>query len=85
MNRLSVGQGIDRLDARLKVTGKADYAAETAVANVAYAVIVTSTIARGRIALLDVQKAERVPGVLAVLSHLRAPKLPGIRTKAAPV
>ena len=73
-----LGKGLDRLDARLKVTGGADYPAETAVANVAYAYLVTSTITSGRIAALDVREAERAPGVLAVVSHLNPPVLPGM-------
>src|SRR5438105_2530639 len=78
-----VGQGIERVDAPLKVTGKADYAAEIAVANVAHAVMVTSTIARGKIAEIDTRAAAQVPGVLAVLTHLNAPKLPKTK-KASP-
>ena len=45
----SVGAPINRVDGRLKVTGGAKYAAEFAVPNVAHAVIVTSTIAKGRV------------------------------------
>ena len=45
---MSVGEPLDRLDGRLKVTGAARYAAEFPVPEVAHAVIVTSTIARGR-------------------------------------
>ncbi|HEY3563442.1 MAG TPA: hypothetical protein VGL96_00395, partial [Casimicrobiaceae bacterium] len=45
----SLGQPLDRVDGRLKVTGGARYAAEFAVPNVAHAVIVTSTIAKGRV------------------------------------
>ncbi|HEY2408815.1 MAG TPA: xanthine dehydrogenase family protein molybdopterin-binding subunit [Polyangiaceae bacterium] len=76
-----VGQGVDRVDARLKVTGKARYAAEVPVANVVYAVIVTSGIARGRIAQLDLSRARSVPGVLEILSHENAPQLPGAKVK----
>ena len=72
-------QGIDRLDARHKVTGKAVYAAEVAVANLAHAVIVGSTVARGAIKSLDVRAARQAPGVLAVLTHENAPRLPGAR------
>ena len=46
----SVGAPINRVDGRLKVTGGARYSAEMPVANVAHAVMVTSTIARGSIA-----------------------------------
>jgi xanthine dehydrogenase YagR molybdenum-binding subunit len=80
-----VGRGIDRVDARLKVTGRADYAADVSVANLAYAVIVTSNVARGRIATLGVEQASASPGVLLVLSHLNAPHLPGATEKTGPV
>jgi xanthine dehydrogenase YagR molybdenum-binding subunit len=78
----AVGKGIDRVDARLKVTGAAPYAAEIAVANVAHAFIVTSDAARGRIATLDAGAAERTPGVIAVLTHANAPRLPGAGKKS---
>ncbi|HEY2515606.1 MAG TPA: molybdopterin cofactor-binding domain-containing protein, partial [Polyangiaceae bacterium] len=78
----SVGQGIDRVDARLKVTGKAVYAGEVPVGNVAYGVIVGSRIAKGRVTALDTGAAAKAPGVLAVLTHLNAPKLPSARKKA---
>jgi xanthine dehydrogenase YagR molybdenum-binding subunit len=75
VNEPSVGKGIDRIDARLKVTGKATYAAEVAVANIAHAVIVGSANARGTLRSLDVKDAERARGVLAVLTHANAPRL----------
>jgi xanthine dehydrogenase YagR molybdenum-binding subunit len=81
----ATGKAFDRVDARLKVTGKAPYAAEVPVANVAHAVIVESAVAKGTIAAIDTQAAERATGVLLVLTHLNAPKLPGATKKAAPV
>ncbi|HTV17695.1 MAG TPA: xanthine dehydrogenase family protein molybdopterin-binding subunit [Polyangiaceae bacterium] len=80
-----VGAGIDRLDARLKVTGKAEYSAEVPVANIAHAVIVTSAIARGRVTRIDTSDAEAVPGVLALLTHENAPKLPGATRREGPI
>ena len=77
MSRAYTSLGVDRIDARYKVTGKAVYAAEVAVANVAHAVIVGSTVARGRVKDIDVRAAQRAPGVLAVLTHQNAPRLPG--------
>jgi xanthine dehydrogenase YagR molybdenum-binding subunit len=71
-----VGKAIDRVDARLKVTGQATYAAEVAVANVAHAVIVGSPIARGTIRSIDVDTARKQPGVIAVLTHENVPSLP---------
>jgi xanthine dehydrogenase YagR molybdenum-binding subunit len=85
MKEALTGKPIDRIDARLKVTGKAAYAAEIAVANVAYAVIVTSTIGRGRIVGLETTGASRMPGVLAVLTHENAAKLPGIDLQSGPI
>jgi xanthine dehydrogenase YagR molybdenum-binding subunit len=64
-----VGKPIDRVDGRLKVTGGAKYAADNPVQNLAHAVAVISTIARGRITGIDTSAAERLPGVLAVLTH----------------
>jgi xanthine dehydrogenase YagR molybdenum-binding subunit len=78
------GKGIERVDARAKVTGKADYAADTEVAHVAHGVIVTSAIAKGRVARLDTRAAQAEPGVLAVISHVNATKLPGAGEKNAP-
>ncbi|HEY5416207.1 MAG TPA: xanthine dehydrogenase family protein molybdopterin-binding subunit [Gemmatimonadaceae bacterium] len=78
----SVGAPLNRVDGRLKVTGGARYAAEFAVPNVAHAVIVTSTIAKGRVRRMDTAAAERAPGVLAVLTPQNAPRLP--QQQAAP-
>lgn len=71
----SVGEGINRIDGVLKVTGTATYATDYPVKNLAYAVIIKSTIAAGSITQFDSAEAEKVPGVLAVISHLNAPKL----------
>ncbi|MDQ6924642.1 MAG: xanthine dehydrogenase family protein molybdopterin-binding subunit [Candidatus Eremiobacteraeota bacterium] len=72
----SVGAPLDRVDGRLKVTGGARYSAEMPVAGAVHAVMVTSTIARGRVRRADTRAAERVPGVLAVLTPGNAPRLP---------
>ena len=79
-----VGQGRQRVDARAKVTGRAPYAAEVAVANVAHAVIVGSTAALGRIASIDVAEASRSAGVLRVLTHENAPRLPLVHSGSGP-
>lgn len=70
-----IGKPMDRVDGRLKVTGAVRYAADAAVQNVAHAVIVGSTIAKGRVQDIDTVAAEKVPGVLAVLTHKNMPKL----------
>jgi xanthine dehydrogenase YagR molybdenum-binding subunit len=77
--------GLDRVDGRLKVTGKAKYSAEYAIKGVTYGVLVGSTITSGSIKTIDTKKAEGAPGVLTVITYLNAPKLPGYQTdKPAP-
>jgi xanthine dehydrogenase YagR molybdenum-binding subunit len=71
-----IGDPINRLDGRLKVTGRARYAAEWPIAHVAYAVLVQSTIARGTITAIDTTAASAAPGVLAVMTADNAPRLP---------
>src|SRR5689334_3221940 len=67
----------DRVDGRAKVTGKADYAAEHQLPGLVYGVLTGSTIANGTITAIDIKAAEKAPGVLAVITHLNAPKIPG--------
>ena len=71
-----IGDPIDRVDGRLKVTGGARYSAEWPVDDLAYGVIVQSTIARGTITHYDVAAAEKLPGVRALLTADNAPRLP---------
>lgn len=73
-----VGEPIDRIDGRLKVTGAATFASEFPVENVAHAVLITSTIARGHIVSMNVEQALRAPGVLSVLTPFNAPKLKNV-------
>jgi xanthine dehydrogenase YagR molybdenum-binding subunit len=75
VNANVIGKPISRVDARLKVTGAAHYAAEFSFDNIAHAVLVKSTIAKGRITNIDTSAAENTPGVLTVITHLNAPKL----------
>lgn len=71
----AVGKPLNRVDGRLKVTGKATYAAEFKVSNPAYAVLVQSAIAKGRIRNIDTRAAETAPGVLAVITYKNMPRL----------
>lgn len=77
MNAPIIGRPVSRVDGRLKVTGGARYAAEFDPGpNLAYAVIVDSAIPSGRITDIDAAAAEGAPGVLRVITHLNAPRLP---------
>src|SRR4051794_33690492 len=70
-----VGQAIARLDGPAKTTGQARFAAEHAYPDLAYAALVYSTIARGRITAIDAVEARGVPGVVTVLTHENAPAM----------
>lgn len=70
-----LGKEMSRVDGVAKVTGKAKYAAEFQVPNLAYGFIVQGSIARGRVESIDTRAAEASPGVLRVFTHRNAPKL----------
>lgn len=74
MNKI-VGKPVNRVDGRLKVTGGAKYVADVPLAGMVHAVLVGSTIAKGRIRSMDTKAAESAPGVLTVITHQNAPKL----------
>lgn len=71
----NTGKAIDRVDGILKVTGTAQYATDYKVDNMAHAVIFKSTIAAGKIKTIDSTRAEKVPGVLKVITHENSPRL----------
>lgn len=76
---------MSRVDGVAKVTGKAKYAAEFRVPDLAYGFIVLGTIAKGRIRSIDAREAEAAPGVVRVFTHLNAPRLgPKQSTEEAP-
>ncbi|GKS76311.1 xanthine dehydrogenase family protein molybdopterin-binding subunit [Acidovorax sp. SUPP950] len=72
-----VGQPLDRIDGPLKTSGQARYAYEQhdVVARQAYGYIVGSSIAKGRIASMDLTAARAAPGVLAIVNAQNAGKL----------
>ncbi|MDQ2908498.1 MAG: xanthine dehydrogenase family protein molybdopterin-binding subunit [Candidatus Eremiobacteraeota bacterium] len=70
-----VGRDRTRYDADQKTQGRARYAADEPVRNVAHAMLVQSTIAAGRIRTIETTRAQEAPGVLAVLTYRNAPRL----------
>jgi xanthine dehydrogenase YagR molybdenum-binding subunit len=67
--RQGIGSPQTRLEGHAKVTGAARYASDfMGGADPAFAFLVTSAIARGRIASLDESEARRVPGVIDILT-----------------
>src|ERR1700733_1601615 len=74
--KASTTDGLDRVDGRFKVTGKAKYSAEYNTKGLVYGVLAGSTITSGTIKAIDTKAAENAPGVLAVYTYLNAPKIP---------
>ncbi|MHB1021836.1 MAG: xanthine dehydrogenase family protein molybdopterin-binding subunit [Acidobacteriaceae bacterium] len=70
-----IGQAVNRVDGRKKVSGVADYAADHNLDRMVYGYGVSSTIANGRITKMDVSAAKAAEGVLAVYYPGNAPKL----------
>jgi xanthine dehydrogenase YagR molybdenum-binding subunit len=65
----NMGEPVPRYDARLKVTGEARYPSDVPVNNPAFAFLVTSSIAKGKLQSIDVAQARAIPGVLDILTH----------------
>ena len=70
-----IGAPRARVEAHEKITGLARYAYEYEPDAVAYAFLVTSAVARGRIVRVDAAPALALDGVFAVLCHENAPRL----------
>jgi xanthine dehydrogenase YagR molybdenum-binding subunit len=69
------GKAATRIDGIGKVTGAAKFASDESVVNPAYAYLVTSPIARGRIGGFNLGRAKAVRGVLDVLTYENVGKL----------
>ncbi|MBG9378098.1 xanthine dehydrogenase family protein molybdopterin-binding subunit [Panacibacter sp. DH6] len=69
------GQPVSRLEGKQKVTGTAKYAAEYEVPDLLYGYVVCSTIAKGTITNIDIDKAMAVDGVVEILTHNNRTKL----------
>ena len=52
-----IGAPLNRVDGKLKVTGAAKYSAEFEIRNLAYAVLIDSTVPSGRIEKIDTAEA----------------------------
>ena len=70
-----VGKPFSRVDGQLKVTGEAKFSAEFKFENIAYAALVYSTIAKGKVTKIDSGEAEKAHGFVKIISHENAPGL----------
>src|SRR5581483_7316421 len=67
-----VGSPLSRVDGAYKVTGRVRYPSDIFIEHSAHAVIVASSIAKGRIKQIETERAEALPGVVAVITHHNA-------------
>ena len=70
-----IGSPTSRVDGRDKVTGAAKYAGEFNAPDLVHASVVGSTIAKGRIASIDISEAMKIDGVITVLTHENRPPM----------
>jgi CO/xanthine dehydrogenase Mo-binding subunit len=63
-----VGQAIPRVDARDKVTGKAVFGIDVQLPNMTYMKVLGSPYAHAEIVSIDTRKAEKLPGVVGVVT-----------------
>jgi xanthine dehydrogenase YagR molybdenum-binding subunit len=73
--KVNMGHPIPRYDAVAKVTGRAQYAADVPLARAAFAYLVTSAIAKGKVDGFDLADAKRVRGVIDIVTHQNAEQL----------
>lgn len=73
--RVKSGMAVSRVDGRAKVTGQAQYAAEVFAPDLCYGVVVSGTVAKGRISRIDTVDALTAHGVIAVMTHENRPKM----------
>src|SRR5258708_28371597 len=71
----NIGQPMTRREGVLKVTGAARYAADNHPSGMLHAVIAVSSVARGRVASLDIDAAKAHPGVVEVMTPANVPPL----------
>ncbi len=69
-----IGRSVTRIDALEKVTGRAQYAADLFLPGMCYGVFKRSPHAHARIVSIDTSEAEKMPGVVAVITAMTLSK-----------
>ena len=77
-----VGRPLSRVDGVEKITGQARYTQDVNLPGMLHARILRSPFPAARIMRIDSSKAEKLPGVKAVLTHENAPKIPWYGTQS---
>src|SRR3974377_2536887 len=72
---MTLGPPQPRIDGPVKVSGAAAYASDVKIPNLAFGVLLCSTIVKGRIAAINTSAASAQPGVLEIITHQTCPPL----------
>ena len=83
MTATQAGPGRPRVEAPLKLTGAARYAADHSPDGVLHAVLVGAPVAAGRLRGVDAAAARVLPGVTAVLTAADLPRFPELPAPSA--
>lgn len=81
--KANVGQPVNRLEGRMKVTGAAKYSGEYPADRLLYGYVINSPITKGRITSIDSSLAESQTGVVKVYTHENRGKLAWLDIKYA--
>ncbi len=73
---MSVGKSVPRVDALDKVTGRAKYTDDLVDKSALVAKVLHSEIANGRVIRMDISEAERIPGVVKIVTCFDVPERP---------
>ncbi|MDR2953142.1 MAG: molybdopterin-dependent oxidoreductase, partial [Treponema sp.] len=73
---MSVGQSVPRVDAWEKVSGRAKYTDDLVDRRALIAKVLHSTIANGLVTGIDTSLAEKIPGVIKIVTCFEAPDFP---------
>ena len=75
MESKCIGKSIPRVDAFEKVTGRAKYTGDLCERNALVGKVLHAAIASGRVKSMDISAAERIPGVVKVITCFDAPDI----------
>jgi xanthine dehydrogenase YagR molybdenum-binding subunit len=82
MKKNAIGERMDRIDGRLKVTGGAQYSGEYLVPGLVYGVLVPAAVTSATILAIDTKAALAAPGVIDIITPFNAPAVPGFQPTA---
>ncbi|AMP20823.1 hypothetical protein AZF37_06235 [endosymbiont 'TC1' of Trimyema compressum] len=67
---------VKRIDAFNKVTGQSKYVGDLKMVGMLYGKILRSPVAHGIVKKIDISKAQRLPGVVSILTYDDVPMIP---------